>query len=277
MVNWARLAEPQEDQYDSQVVLDFAKSRQAYKRRSIRRAPTIFDGAVAVRHIYKSGILDSSCRDAPVTHPNIRKAADYVRKWGVAFAQFATLMDTFHPVISDTWDFDFERDHYVGGSSCGAEPSLFGTMFATVNCPVGLAEAFVHEMAHHKLHALGISLEETTGVIINSADELYVSPIIKDRLRPMSAVFHAEYSYTYVTSLDIVLVREETDPLKLSAFHDQLALNLSRIKEGIEVIKRYIKVDREGANFVDGFVKWNARVIQTAEDLLSCSPAASLH
>src|SRR5437588_3384516 len=46
MVNWARLAEPQRDQYDSRVVLDFAKKRLSYTRPPIDQGPTIFDGAV---------------------------------------------------------------------------------------------------------------------------------------------------------------------------------------------------------------------------------------
>lgn len=275
VIDWARIAEPQRDQYDSRVVLEFAQTRTSprrrtfYTRRPAGDAPTIFDGAVAVRHIYADP-AGPEYSDAPLDHPNIALAVDYLRYWPDVFRQFPLLIDTFHPITDKqvNSDDDFEMLHMIHGSTSGCSESMFGTVFATVYCPIGLAEAWVHEMGHQKLRALGISFEETTGLITNSPSELYVSPLRRDRLRPMSAVFHAEYSYTYVTNLDVLLTRAATHPLKRAALLDQLAMNVARIKEGIEVIKQHIKVDRDGERFVAGFIDWNDRVIREADGLL---------
>lgn len=57
MIAWSRVAEPQEDQYDSLVTHYYATTRtwpkrsEPYRRRPVGDAPTIFDGAVAVRYI----------------------------------------------------------------------------------------------------------------------------------------------------------------------------------------------------------------------------------
>jgi hypothetical protein len=274
-VDWKRMAEPQDDQYDTRVTLEFATSggsplrRESYVRRPANGSPTIFDGAVAVRHLSAACPRPSKHINGPVDHPNIALAAEYVRRWPTVFMQFRALMDSFHPMID--LDVPAEKFGVVLGSSSHSEEAMFGTMYATFHDPLGLAQAFVHEMAHQKLRALGISFETTTGLITNRADELFVSPIRKDRPRPMSAVFHAEYSFIYVTALDIKMIEAEDDARDKAALLTLLARNVARMEEGLRVIRQHIKVDADGRHFVSGFCDWAESIIARGNTLLKAT------
>jgi HEXXH motif-containing protein len=175
-------------------------------------------------------------------------------------------MDSFHPLLDRTIPAG-ENGKYLGSSS-HSEESMFGTMYATVYDPMGLAQAFVHEMAHHKLRALGISTEGTSGLIVNPPDELYASPIRKDKLRPMSAVFHAEYSFIYVTALDIRMIELETADDKKANLLKLLARNVIRMEEGFDTIWKNIKVDHDGRKFVDSFLRWAEQIIYRGKVML---------
>ena len=160
-IDWGRLAEPQADQYDSDVVLELASSTtsagrsQFYRRSPVGDSPTVFEGQVAVRYVYRSlpefASLSTQFQDAPVDHPNIRMAAEYVRCWPVGYAQCLRLLEAIHPAMDPR--IPLESIEVYRGSACHSYEQLFGTMWTTIFCPIGLAEAIVHEMAHQKLRA----------------------------------------------------------------------------------------------------------------------------
>jgi HEXXH motif-containing protein len=274
MIDWSRLAEPQPDQYDTEVTLRLASSTTSaarprmYERTSVGNAPAIFDGEVAIRHAYRSWpefellLSQYHLRDAPTDHPNISTAAEYVRSWPLGFAQCQRLLETIHPVLDPR--FPLESSEIYRGSLCHSYEHLFGTMWATIFCPIGLAEAFVHEMAHQKLRALGVSFESATTIVGNDPSDLYVSPVIKERPRPMTAVLHAEYSYVYVTTLDTHMVKTERDPNRREILARVLHTNLSRIEEGYDTIRRHFKPGAHGQEFMDGFYRWTESAISSA-------------
>lgn len=274
-INWSRLAEPQEDQYDTEVVLQLACSTvsaarpEPYTRSPPGENPTVFDGAVAIRHVYRLPqfrSLSARYADAPVDHPNIPRAVDYVRRWPTVFLQCKHLLEAIHPVIDKRYPL-LSKAVYRGSSSHSYE-RLFGTLWATVTCPLGLAEAIVHEMAHQKLRALGVSIESATRIVGNDARNLYVSPIVKDRLRPMTAVLHAEYSYVHVTALDVCILEAEADPHRCHLIGRRLAVNLARIKEGIETLRDHLEPGRHGEEFMQGMFAWAEHTIGAGERLL---------
>ena len=278
-IDWGRLAEPQADQYDSDVVLELASSTtsagrsQFYRRSPVGDSPTVFGGQVAVRYVYRSlpefASLSTQFQDAPVDHPNIRMAAEYVRCWPVGYAQCLRLLEAIHPAMDPR--IPLESIEVYRGSACHSYEQLFGTMWTTIFCPIGLAEAIVHEMAHQKLRALGVSFESAKTVVGNDGSDLYVSPIIKDRLRPMTAVLHAEYSYVYVTTLDIHILKAERDESRKTVIAGVLERNLSRIKEGYETIRKHFKTGQHGTEFIKGLSTWIDNTITLAEDTLRCS------
>jgi HEXXH motif-containing protein len=276
MIDWSKLAEPQTDQYDTDVILRVASSTvsrarpQPYRRTPVGDSPSAFDGQVAIRHVYRflPDFVSISGRypDALLDHPNIQVAAEYVRSWPVAFMQCQRLLEAIHPATDPRKPL--ESAEIYRGSSCHSYERLFGTLWATIFCPIGMAEAIVHEMAHQKLRALGVSVEFATTVVGNDPSRLYVSPIIKDRQRPMTAVLHAEYSYVHVTTLDIHILNVMRDPTKENVIRRVLERNLSRIKEGHDTIRTHFKPAEHGREFMTGFLDWTEKTIGMAEDLL---------
>lgn len=204
--------------------------------------------------------------DAPADHPNIGLAAEYVRRWPAAFAQCQRLVEAIHPAIDPR--IPLESTEIYRGSSCHSFERLFGTLWATIYCPIGLAEAIFHEMAHQKLRVLGVSFESATALVGNDPSELYVSPIIKDRRRPITAVLHAQYSYVYVTTLDIHMFRAERDPAKHEVFGRVLERNLARIEEGYQTLRRHFEPGEHGREFMEGFYAWTEKTMGLAKDLL---------
>ncbi|MGJ5008486.1 aKG-HExxH-type peptide beta-hydroxylase [Bradyrhizobium oligotrophicum] len=281
MIDWSRVAAPQDDLYDALLACHLASTTtnahrpEPFVHRVAGHSPRIFDGAVSVRYVQPTAPGAPVFSNGPLEHPNIDAAVDYVRRWPVAFEQMRMLIDSFHPLARpDVAESDY-REGY--GSYSGSTDDRLGTLFATIFDPIGLAQAFVHEMGHNKLRALGINLESADRLVLNPADELYVSPVIKDRLRPMTAVLHAEYSFAYITALDIVLIETEPDEERRQLPFRLLRRNLARIEEGVDEIRRYIRVDRDGEAFVAGLYAWIDALIARGRQLLETREAAAVH
>ncbi len=272
MIEWERMAVPQADQYDTKTILRLAETQtsplrsELYVRRPVGNAPTVFDGQVAVGYVDQDVMGPPNFVNAPPDHPNIPKAADYVKCWPEIYEQFKRLIDTVHPFIDTTMD-PRHQDVSVGSSSNSNE-HLFGTLCATVNDPIGLAQAMVHEMAHQKLRAMGISVETAARLIVNPLDDLYESPIRKDRSRPITAVFHAQYSFMHVTQLDIKMLEHIDDESTRDAVLCLLARNVIRMEAGHEVVANNIQTDVDGKKFIGAFLEWSENVLREGNSIM---------
>ena len=231
VIDWGRIAEPQVDQYDTLIALEFAKLS-GYNREDIGNDPTFFDGQVAIRED-PSTLHFPDCITAKPNHPNVIKGCDLLRLWQPVFSQFQLLIESVAIVYYTPHPNDL-----VIGSICGSGNKGFGTIAATINHHIGFSEALVHEMAHHKLRALGVQFEEAERIILNPPDQKFHSPIRYDCLRPMAAVLHAQYSYTYVAALDIKIINAAIDH-KRDYFiaEGSLASNLPKLEFGLQVIQ----------------------------------------
>src|SRR5258708_17675777 len=89
----------------------------------------------------------------------------------------------------------------------------------------------------------------------------------------MPAVFHAQYSYTYVSALDIEIIMAGEDPITIAT--KSLALNLPKLQFGLEVIRQHVRLDDDGADFMEGFFAWSSKVIEDGHKILNefCIPA----
>jgi HEXXH motif-containing protein len=264
-VDWSRAAVPQKDLYDARLAVHLASTSSSplrdacYTRRPVAGAPALFDGAVAMRHCYPATFYHPSLTDAPLDHPHLALAAELVRRWPDAYAQFRMLIDSVHPLLVPNAPQD-DPDH-LGYARSHGEEAMFGTIMASVNSPVMLAECLVHEMAHHKLRAFGVSIETAWRFITNPPEALFESPIRKDRLRPMTAVFHATYSYTYVTELDLRIIEQEQSGRRMGKLLGRLAHNVKRLEEGRAVLRGHMTVDAEGERFMAPYHDWLDMVI----------------
>lgn len=272
-IEWSRLAEPQTDQHDTRVAWELVTTttspmrRVPHRRRLPHGAPTICDGAVALRYIAETPPGAPRNANGPLGHPNIERAVGYLRRWPAAYQQFRALMDTFHPMIDTA--IPLERWNIQIGSNSHSDEDKFGTMYGTCYDPIGTAEAMVHEMAHNKLRALGIYVESAQRLVTNDPSELFESPVRKDRMRPMTAVLHAQFSFIHVTDLDLRMLATETDPRERDAMLSMLAWNVPRMELGHDEIRNDIRVDAMGRQFIDGFFAWSDRVIDQGNRVLS--------
>ncbi len=274
-IDWARMAAPQEDAYDSEVSLHLARTTQSplrealYERRPPDGAPAIFDGAIAVRPEEKPFFARPRFLAAPVDHPNLRRVESYLRRWPAAHEQVKRLLDTVHPFV-DTSIPPHLRD-FVLGSSSHSEEAHFGSVCVTVDHVLCLAQALVHETAHQKLRSLGVSVEQASRLLVNDPHDLFESPIRKDRKRPMTAVLHAEYSFIYVTCLDLHMIEGETDPAIREDMLMLLARNVPRMEAGLALIEQHAETDAEGRAFVGAFLAWAGEVIRRGNEVLDAN------
>ena len=284
-IDWSRLAEPQRDQYDTEITLQLASTSrsagrsQLYQRTPVGASPSAFDGQVAIRHVYRNlpefSTLAAHFPDAPADHPNIALAAEHIRTWPAAFAQCQRLLEAIHPGL-DPRQPTTSTAIYRGSTSHSYE-RLFGTLWSTVGCPIGLAQSIVHEMAHQKLRALGVSFESASTIVDNDPSARFVSPIIKDRLRPMTAVLHALYSFVHVTALLNHMLEPERDSVRRASLRWCLAKNLARIEEGHATVSGSFEPGKHGVEFMKGFAAWTEKTIGAAKKLLDRDDANPRH
>jgi hypothetical protein len=262
-VSWTRVAEPQEDQYDSFVAIELAR-RQGYVSAPIGEALTAFDGKVAIRNDIT--FLDPNCVPAEHNHHNIEKACALIRFWPSAFTQMQLLVESISVFMDTRFDM---YENSIGSISCHGDKG-FGWIAATVNTAEGLAQAMVHEMAHNKLLALGVGLESAERIILNPPDERFKSPIRYDCLRPMPAVIHAQYSFTYVAALCIEIIKAARNKeMSYLIAERALATKLPKLEFGLEVIEKNVKIDQAGAGFIEGLFRWLGRVFDDGHHILN--------
>src|SRR5205085_732614 len=122
-IDWRRIAEPQVDQYDTEVVLDFAAARSGlgpqHAVRDGSHEPRFLDGRVGLGHCYRpahAGTVNPRCIDAPLDHPHLARAAAYLANWPTAQEQLARLMTCLHPLIDPQLPCD-ESAFLVGSTS----------------------------------------------------------------------------------------------------------------------------------------------------------------
>lgn len=260
-IDWQLLAEPQEDQSDTLIVLDFARKR-GNMLTDTSNNPTFFDGEVTLSNDAVSLDLDY-CIPAPYDHPNIQRACDLVRLWPTVFTQFKHLIES----VSVFVDSRNPEDKIVG--SISGHGYNFGYIATTVNNYCGFAQALVHEMAHHKLYALGVQIDTAERIIRNSSEQKYRSPVRYDCWRPMPAVLHGQYSFTHVLALEIEIIKSRQEPKRERYIAEhELSKNLARLEFGLKVIQEHAEVDEIGKEFLTGLFYWSNRLFEEAYAIL---------
>jgi HEXXH motif-containing protein len=179
-----------------------------------------------------------------------------------------------HPLLAPE-DPQDDPDHF-GNTRSHGEEHMFGSLMASINSPVMLAECLLHEMAHHKLRAFGVSFESATRLVANAPDELYASPLRKDQPRPMTAVLHAAYALTYMTELDLRIIDREPGGTRMPKLLRRLGTNLGRLEEGWVVLQTSLRPDREGEAFAAPYHAWIADIVDRGRHVLDRSRVVSV-
>jgi len=242
-IDWSRVAAPQTDGYDRAAVRGAMRERWGWEPN--RQLP---DGL---------GSFGPGCGYSQATEVEILAVLAALDLWPDGRAMVASTVD-----VATYW-----RSTEPGGVGCSCghwQPPETGgatVVFTTVGDPIGGAEGLVHEAGHLRLHALGVDLEAHDGrLLANAPDELHVSPIRKDKLRPMSAVLQAQYSYVWVTALDLAVGDAATE---------HLSVNLPRVITGRATIERGARWTPAGAEWWGGLCRWMDDVFEDGRRRLS--------
>jgi hypothetical protein len=256
------MAKPQDDEYDTFITLALA-IQQGYRRLEPDGFPTLLDGAIALRPD-PNLVLFPDCVSADPLHPNVSKVRNLLRQWPAVHSQCRRLLDSIALYHHNSIDSDD-----VTGSITGPGSRGFGSIAVTVDNHVGFAEGIVHEMAHHKLRALGVQVEHATRFILNSPEVTYPSPIRYDCRRPMSAVLHAQYSYTYIIQLDLKILHARECPSRdRRIVEDSVATILPKLEFGLTVLKKHLIPDEAGKAFLSPLDAWTEDIVQDGRRFL---------
>jgi hypothetical protein len=241
-MDWARVAEPSE--YSAAVIGTMASVRWPW------RYSAGFVVEILGRH------LDDSLVGVDPSDPRVGVILTTLARWPEGERAVYAIAGVF-------WPIDRASGEAGGlGCCCGhdepTEARPRAAIYTTIWDAVGGAEGLVHEAGHLRLKACGVDLEQHDGVLLeNGPDELFESPIRKDKLRPMSAVLQAQYSYVMVTALDVALGDAE-----------HAAINLPRILEGRGTVRQNARWTPAGTEFFRGLEGWTDRIVAEAHTLL---------
>ncbi len=261
-IEWSRMAVPQEDGYDTELTIQFASLSQ----RQLRNTDNCFcGGAVAIREAPDGGLFTDKIHPARVDHPNIARAGDLLARWPAVYFQFIGLIDTLYPYTDPQ---QAKMGENALGSSSHSYPEQLGSIYATVDNPLGLAQALINEMAHTKLRAFGVSASSAKGLILNDPAELFDSPIRVGRKLPMPGVFHDQYSFMHVTALDLEMFDKANNGKERSHILMLLARNVPRMQSGQEILDRHLKTDDAGKQFADAFLAWSSDILRRSQAAL---------
>jgi len=259
---WRRLAEPQADQYDSETVLMLAAETTTPGRPTpfVRRTPlarlTIGPVFSPAEQPPGRGQLYT---DAHPGHPCIEEAIYLLRSWPEGAAQVRHLVERIHPALDLGCPAVLPLNR-IRSSSHSLE-NRFGALWATVNSAAGLAQSIVHEMAHQKLWAFGVSFEHADTLLANDPFALYESPLV-GWSRPLSAVLHAHYALLHITALDSALLAKARSQAMRAALARSASGHLRLVSKSASVLRRYAIVDASGVPFFQALWEWMNRVRQ---------------
>ncbi len=269
-IDWGRLAETQDDGYDTQSIKVLAKERYGWEKQyPTHDAATWLEGTVTLRPTSDDG-------DGVEHHPNIVAAEALLREfWPAMYRQCQELLQTVVPVLAP----NTAVAPLQSGCTCGPVGDRVSfEIMTTINGGVGMIEGVVHEFAHNKLKALGISLEHWERLITNpqptreeidtgTGDFVYESPVRKDKLRPLGACISAHYSYVYVSEWLVRLV--QSDAVDPEHFAGWLKTMGRRLEEGESVVYEIAELDEPGTQFFGALHDWADRLITEVDQLTS--------
>lgn len=262
-MNWEKYIIPQNDGADAKLFQKQLASVSKYEPLTPPDdADTWLNGRTELRDVPESSTNMEASRD-PELLDNLESA---LKLYPEGYEMTKIMLDVLFPAVNS------KGRRGTLGCMCGIygkafkngdDPPEVGVM-VTIDNSLGGAEGIVHELGHHKIHALDIHLERYSGrYIANDPDDVFPSPVRFDKLRPMAAVFQAEFSYVYVTRyyqsvIDFMIENEMKHVAgnNRSGVLKRQAYNLKRIGNGIHILRDNLETTDEGKKMFDIFMNY---------------------
>ena len=246
-IDWARMAIPQADGYDTDRLIEMAE----------RRWGGTHTTRTAIEPVPFSTHPDY---EAAISHEHLDAIELTLGTWPEASEGFHRFVDVFWPL---------ERVVPMRPAPKGCMsghivlPSGRRGVYVTVFDIDGAREGLLHEWGHLRLEAAGIDLATHDGRLLDHADdELFISPIRKDTMRPMSAVLHGFYAWVLLSQGDLMAASDRAvDVVSL------VEMNVPKIEEGILLLDA-IRTTADGAQFITALLGWAEVVVSQMWDLV---------
>lgn len=243
-IDWSKMAAPQTDYRDTTWLLQLAAEKWKY-------VPGYAGGPRWMGLELLSGKEEgSNAKSAPLDDARLQ-AVEPRLKAVQEIRDALILLDHFSPLMHVQ---NFGR----GCTSGHDKPSIGGRIgcYVTIDDPTGCAEGIVHELAHQRLHCMGVDLDGHDGTLfVNDSVERFFSPIRRDRLRPMCAPVHGIYAYTWVLEID----------LSAEDGHEYLKQNVPKVRHGLLEIEKGVIPTEAGEAFFSSFFAWGSDLVRRGE------------
>ena len=291
MIDWARVAKPQQDGYDSRIIAQFLFEKYGWIKKVPLTEFTICDGNVAVvkdhsivtteqerAYVKKSKVIDGMSR----WNDNYATQLDpFLRSWNDGHQMLGLFLDEFWPkfaafagdgvrgskssTVMGGWSGHYEISNSLLDITNPNNLGPITAVYVSINSLQGCAAGIYHEVGHARLEALGMNIEDHNKLLIlNPSDELYESPIRRDRTRPMSAVIQAIYSWIMLSENDLQCANI---PGNSTVSANYLITNLPKIEDGLQEIIKHVRCTSAGDKFMQGYVDWGYDVVARARTL----------
>ena len=213
--------------------------------------PEFFDGLVGLGPL-PDALREPENAPADLDDPGLDAAASLLRDiLPYRYWEFTRTVAVVHPVTH-------RRIEPLSLSSNSGSATIDPPgIFLTVTHPAPTAEAFVHEMAHQKLMAQGITVERAGPFLEPSDLEVYSAAV--DRPRPLPAILHAAFSFLHMIELDLALLQAERFPAEARSL---LPGNMRVALSTVDQLQRHARPGPAGEDFLACLYRW-------AEDLFA--------
>ena len=285
-IDWKRIAKPQPDGYDSEVIASILYEKYGWKKITPSTELTLCNGAVGITED-KLVLLGRTSKDSPmqdgmsyITPELITNIDRFLMGWPDGSLMLQNFLDEYWPKWSAT------MHPQARGSSSGhnvmsdnllnptGEKLILNSVYVTANDPQGCSAGTYHEVGHARLESIGININtHDNQLLLNTLDELYDSPVRWDVKRPMSAVVQGVYSWIMLSEADLQCGLNLTgwdtknplvqvSPAEASAVY--LIGNIPKIEDGLVEIRTHAKLTPEGVAFMDGYLEWGEDLVSRA-------------
>ncbi len=266
-VSWERLAEPQEDEYDTKVVCEFTRKKR-YKY-------TLFDQAVG--DFKKKIPFDNFSpqasfphfRQTPPNHDIVEKTCGIINTWPQLFIQIQSLIHSIHAFSGTRQSHNKIEFYPMHIKQLFEKNEDLSKVNVVSDNWIYFVRALAGIVAHRKLLLLGIHPDSAEYIIINLPSQIIRSPYKDDILQPITEILHFQYATTYMCALDIKLINSElsTEDERLMLIK-QLAIDLPKLQFGFNILQEYAELDSTGVQFFNGYYVWLDKIIHEGTNIM---------